>query len=140
MLVAGLIGLSACGGRQTTAEKETEAREQVTKVVKDPQRQEVVLAQIDRWDALLTEKARSEAYFIAHRDALNASYAATKVDFLALQQQHAAEIRKLFTDFIAIRQTIIANTTEDEWKALRAVRDDLRQSTATPTSETGNKP
>jgi len=139
MLAAGLIGLTACGGRQTTAEKERAAREKITEIVKDPQRQQLVLAQVDHWSALQTEKVQSEANFIARREALNANYAATKTEFQALQQQHTVEVQKLCSDFIAIRQAIIANTTEDEWKALRSVRDDLRQAAAT-TSENGAKP
>lgn len=139
MLAAGLIGLTACGERQTTAEKERAAREKITEIVKDPHRQKIVLAQIDHSSALLTEKSQSEANFIARRDALNANYSATKADFQALQQQHAAEVQKLCSDFIAIRQAIIANTTEDEWKALRSARDNLRQAAAT-TSENGAKP
>jgi hypothetical protein len=140
MLTASLICFAACGDRPTTAEKESAARSQITEIVKDPQRQHLLLAQVDRWDALLTEKARSEADFITRRDALNANYAATVADFQTLQQQHAAEVQKLSADFVVIRQTIIANTTEDEWNALRAARDELRQATATPTVETGAKP
>ena len=140
MLAACLICLSACGGRQTTADKKAAAREQVVTIVKDPQRQSTVLAQIDRWDAVLTEKARIEADFLARRDVLNANYAATKADFQALQQQHATEAQKLSADFITIRQAIIANTTEGEWQALRATRDELRQASASPSTETGAKP
>ena len=138
LLALGLICLSACGGRQTTAEKEIAARQQVIEVVTDQQRRQALLAQIDRWDALLTESARSDAGFIARRDALNANYAATVADFQALQQLHAAEIEKLSSTFVSIRLAIIAITTEDEWNALRAARDELRQATATPAA--GAKP
>ena len=140
MLVAGLMVTSACGGRQTTTEKMTAAREQITEIVKNPECRQKLLVEVDRWDALLTENAQSDAAFIANRDALNVSYTATEADFELLKQKRAADIQKMSNDFINIRQIIIANTTADEWKALRSTRDELRHATATPTTETGAKP
>lgn len=133
-----LVPLSSCGGQRSREEAAIDAKQQIRSIITEPSRAERLLAQIDLWDATLAAKQKTDAEYLARRDALNSDYTATPEAFRALQAAQSVVIDGQLTRFLAIRAAIIADTTPDEWRRLSSLRDELR--TGSITSSEGTKP
>ena len=124
----------SCGGGQSTTEtadqQQVDFQTRVREVITDEARAEAVLqATAEFHDIAVEMRAQAESFTEGFR-ALNGDYDATREDFVALvaadEEKRAAFRERL----LALRQTLVDNTTDEEWEALNDARSELVESAA----------
>lgn len=117
-----IIVALGCGGGQSSAETRDEAQSRwestVREVVEDPVRANRVLAAAEDIRVVGVEFETEARAFLDDYRRLNRDYDATREQFEALIADHKAERASQRRRIYEARQTIVDNTTDEEWGEL----------------------
>ena len=117
--------LAGCGGKEAVAPEDVEQeafndlRSEVIDVVPDSQRQETILALVDDLQFALAELRKDVVVRRTELRKLNSDYDATREQFHDYVERYDAAIKHSREKATASRQTLVKETTVDEWDALK---------------------
>jgi hypothetical protein len=126
LLALTLVALIGCGKMPASEDQVLESMNQlrvaVKETVKDPERAQAVTTYMELMGDELVAAKRARETYQGQLKALDANYDATEADFHALMNEFNAGREKRLDRVLALRDNIIAKTTQEEWDALSKAR------------------
>ena len=123
-----LVVVGACSHKPTpTLEQQAHAdlvayEAQIRKVVPDQARADQLVALTNEFEQLVRDTAANADGYRAKAAALNSNYEATRADFEALLSQQEAIGKNFRQKAGALRERMVALTTDSEWEQLGKTR------------------
>lgn len=126
-LALALAAAAGCSSRPLTPEQQAQAdlkdyEAQVRKVVADPARADQLVALANEFQQQVRQSAAILGDYPAKVAALDANYAATRKDYEVLLGEQDARRQELLKKFGALREQMVALTTDAEWEELKKAR------------------
>ena len=127
-LILTLVTVGGCSSKHAlTPEQQTQAdlaayEQEIRKVVPYPARADQLVALTNEFQKLAQERIASIKNYRAKAAALNSNYDATREDYEALFSQEAAAREAFVTKAEALRERMVAFTSDSEWEALKNAR------------------
>jgi hypothetical protein len=126
-LALAVVALGGCSSKPLTPEQQAQAdlkeyEVQVRKVIADPARADQLVALANEFQRQVRQSADILGDYPAKVAALDANYDAVRKDYEALLGEQDARREVLLKKFGALREQMVALTTDAEWEELKKAR------------------
>ena len=132
-LLAALLLVSACSGRETPVEKSIEAfddvRAEVRSVIAEPDRAEAIIGLVDELQQSFDQTREIQQRHIKQFIELNRDYNSTPAQFDALIAATNSDIEVSQERTLGINRRLVAMVSAEEWEALNKARSKAFDST-----------